>query len=58
VSAAREKIAQGSIWMAGAVLGAISSVALLIAAALPALLGLAALFLEPIRALVRRIAQR
>jgi hypothetical protein len=57
VSATRDRIAHWMIWALGALLGAISSVVLLIAAAVPAILGLVALFLEPIRALLRRLGR-
>jgi hypothetical protein len=55
VSAARNKIAHATIWALGALFGAISSLTLLIAAAVPAILGLLALCFTPIRALLRRL---
>jgi hypothetical protein len=57
VSAARNKIAHAGIWALGALFGAISSLALLIAAAVPAILGVLALCLTPIRALLRRLGR-
>jgi hypothetical protein len=57
VSATRDRIAQAMIWLLGAVLGAISSIVLLVAAAVPAILGLLALCLEPIRVLLRRLGR-
>ena len=50
----RERVAGGAIWVAGAVLGLLSTLALAIAAAVPAILGLIALILSPFRALWRR----
>jgi hypothetical protein len=50
----RERVAGGAIWVAGAVLGLLSTLALAIAAAVPAVLGLIALILSPFRALWRR----
>jgi hypothetical protein len=50
----RERVAGGAIWVAGAVLGLLSTLALAIAAAVPAILGLIALVLSPFRALWRR----
>ena len=49
----RERVAGGAIWVAGAVLGLLSTLALAIAAAVPAILGLIALVLSPFRALWR-----
>ncbi|HEY6396319.1 MAG TPA: hypothetical protein VIX82_02580 [Solirubrobacteraceae bacterium] len=57
MSAARNRIAQAAIWALGALLGAISSLVLLIAAAVPAILGLLSLFSTPVRALLRRIGR-
>jgi hypothetical protein len=53
----RERVAGGAIWVAGAVLGLLSTLALAIAAAVPAVLGLIALILSPFRALWRRAHQ-
>ena len=50
----RERVAGGAIWVAGAVLGLLSTLALAIPAAVPAILGLIALVLSPFRALWRR----
>jgi hypothetical protein len=58
MSAARNNIARTSIWALGALLGAISSLALLIAAAVPAMWGLLAVCLTPIRALLDRLRSR
>jgi 1,4-dihydroxy-2-naphthoate octaprenyltransferase len=57
MNATRNRIAHGMIWALGAVLGAISSIVLLIAAAVPAVLGLGAVCLAQIRALLRRLGR-
>ena len=43
--------------MAGAILGLLSTVALVVAAAVPAILGLLALILSPFRALWRHVGR-
>lgn len=50
----REKLAAGPIWAVGALFGVLSTIALALAAAVPAILGLIALILSPVRALWRR----
>jgi hypothetical protein len=53
----RERLAGGAIWATGALLGLLSTAALAIAAAVPAILGLIALIFTPFRALWRHLGR-